>query len=173
MAQAMLKITLIKSATGYERDQMDTARALGLRRMHQSVVRLDTPSVRGMVRKITHLVSTEPVSDQKVTPTVGRHRSPETRPTPKAQAAQPAAPVVQAPKQAPSPKLSPETKTKQTAKAKPAQAAKVAATDSAKAPAPAKPAAKPKAKAAAPKPSAKAPAKSATKTKTRKEPTAK
>lgn len=76
MAQAMLRITLTKSAHGYEADQMDTARALGLRRLRQSVVRQDTPSLRGMVRKITHLVTVEPVTGAQITPTLRRHRRP-------------------------------------------------------------------------------------------------
>ncbi|MHB8572460.1 MAG: 50S ribosomal protein L30 [Candidatus Dormibacteria bacterium] len=59
----MLKITYSKSSIGYAQDQKDTVRALGLRRLHQAVVKADTPSVRGMVHKVRHLVRVEEVSD--------------------------------------------------------------------------------------------------------------
>ncbi len=89
MAQPLLRITLVRSAHGYESDQMDTARALGLRRLHQSVVREDTPSLRGLVRKITHLVVTETVSGQEITPTFRRHRRPGVASAPRSAAQQP------------------------------------------------------------------------------------
>ena len=54
-----LKVTLVKSPIGYEKSQGETARALGLRRMHASVTVKDIPSVRGMIFKIRHLVSVE------------------------------------------------------------------------------------------------------------------
>jgi large subunit ribosomal protein L30 len=56
-----LKVTLVKSPIGYEKSQGETARALGLRKMHASVIVKDIPSVRGMINKITHLVSVEEV----------------------------------------------------------------------------------------------------------------
>lgn len=54
-----LKITWKKSAIGYEKDQLATLRALGLRRLNQTVVHEDTPSIRGMVAKVSHLVQVE------------------------------------------------------------------------------------------------------------------
>ncbi|MFQ5874937.1 MAG: 50S ribosomal protein L30 [Dehalococcoidia bacterium] len=54
-----LKITLVKSAIGYARDQRGTLRALGLKRLRQTVVHDDSPSVRGMVEKVKHLVVVE------------------------------------------------------------------------------------------------------------------
>ena len=51
-----LKITLRKCGIGHPQDQKDTIRALGLRRLHQTVEHDDSPSVRGMVEKIKHLV---------------------------------------------------------------------------------------------------------------------
>ena len=45
-----------KSGIGHPQDQKDTIRALGLRRLHQTVEHDDSPSVRGMVEKIKHLV---------------------------------------------------------------------------------------------------------------------
>ena len=54
-----LRITWTKSAIGYARDQKATIRALGLRRLHQSVEQDDSPSVRGMTAKVKHLVTVE------------------------------------------------------------------------------------------------------------------
>ena len=54
-----LKITLKKSAIGYSQDQRGTLKALGLKRLHQTVVHGDSPSVRGMVAKVKHLVVVE------------------------------------------------------------------------------------------------------------------
>ena len=55
----MLRITLVKSAIGYSERHKATVRALGLRKMHQSVVQEDTPTVRGMLSKVNHLVLVE------------------------------------------------------------------------------------------------------------------
>ncbi len=54
-----LRITLVKSPIGYPRDQRDTLRALGLRRMQKSQERDDTQTIRGMVHKVRHLVKVE------------------------------------------------------------------------------------------------------------------
>jgi len=54
-----LRITLVKSPTGYNDRQRRTARALGLRRMHQTVEQADTPVIRGMIAKIPHLLRVE------------------------------------------------------------------------------------------------------------------
>jgi large subunit ribosomal protein L30 len=56
-----LKITLVKSTIGQKQNQKDTARALGLRKMHQTVIRPDNPQMRGMVFTIQHLVKVEEV----------------------------------------------------------------------------------------------------------------
>jgi large subunit ribosomal protein L30 len=53
---AELRITLQRSPIGNPLDQKDTVRALGLRRMHQTVTQPDNLSVRGMVFKVRHLV---------------------------------------------------------------------------------------------------------------------
>jgi len=55
----MLRITLVKSAIGYSEKHKATVRALGLRRLNQSVVHEDTLVVRGMLRKVNHLVLIE------------------------------------------------------------------------------------------------------------------
>ena len=52
-------VTLVRSPIGYTRDQKATALALGLRRMHQTIEHRDTPALRGMINKISHLVHVE------------------------------------------------------------------------------------------------------------------
>ena len=56
-----LRVTLVKSMIGQSYKQKRTLQALGLRRMHQSVEQKDTPAVRGMVAKVSHLVMVEEV----------------------------------------------------------------------------------------------------------------
>ena len=56
---AQLAITYRKSAIGYKQDQKDTIRKLGLRRLNQSVVHPDTPALRGMIEKVSHLVEVQ------------------------------------------------------------------------------------------------------------------
>jgi large subunit ribosomal protein L30 len=51
-----LTVTLVKSPIGYPERQKRTARALGLRKMMQSVEHSDTPALRGMIAKIPHLL---------------------------------------------------------------------------------------------------------------------
>jgi large subunit ribosomal protein L30 len=51
-----LQVTWRKSAIGYNHDQKETIRKLGLRRLNQTVEHPDTPTVRGMVAKVQHLV---------------------------------------------------------------------------------------------------------------------
>jgi large subunit ribosomal protein L30 len=55
-----LKVTLVRSPIDRTQKQKDTVRGLGLRRLNQSAVLEDTPAVRGMISKISHLVSVEP-----------------------------------------------------------------------------------------------------------------
>jgi large subunit ribosomal protein L30 len=52
-----LQITLVKSAIGYSVKHKATIRALGLRRMNQTVEQVDSPVVRGMLMKVNHLVT--------------------------------------------------------------------------------------------------------------------
>lgn len=56
-----LRITQTKSGIGGKQNQRDTLRSLGLKRLHDSVVREDRPEVRGMIRTVTHLVTVEEV----------------------------------------------------------------------------------------------------------------
>ncbi|MCS7178939.1 MAG: 50S ribosomal protein L30 [Anaerolineae bacterium] len=59
--QKVLRITLVRSPIGYSRDQKATVRALGLRRLHQTVEKADTPAIRGMVAKVQHMLKVEEV----------------------------------------------------------------------------------------------------------------
>lgn len=54
-----LRVTLVKSPIGYTKDQKATVRALGLRRMNQTVEHIDTPALRGMLTKVGHLIKVE------------------------------------------------------------------------------------------------------------------
>lgn len=53
---ANLKVTLRKSAIGRNSKQLDTLKGLGLRRIGASRTLQNTPAVRGMVKKVIHLV---------------------------------------------------------------------------------------------------------------------
>lgn len=66
-----LKVTYVKSTIGYAKDQKDTVRSLGLRKLHQSVVHKDTPGIRGMIFKVQHLVKVEEVEDAAATTQTG------------------------------------------------------------------------------------------------------
>jgi large subunit ribosomal protein L30 len=55
-----LKVTQLKSGIGRSDQQQRTLAGLGLRGPHKSVVLLDTPAIRGMIRKVSHLVAVEP-----------------------------------------------------------------------------------------------------------------
>ncbi len=61
----MLRIRLKKSPIGYEKSQGRTARALGLGKMNSETLQADTPVIRGMIRKISHLVDVEHLPDAK------------------------------------------------------------------------------------------------------------
>ena len=54
-----LKVTQIKSSIGHTRRAKDTLKALGIHRMHQTVVKPDNPAMRGMIARIRHLVEVE------------------------------------------------------------------------------------------------------------------
>ncbi|HAF78765.1 MAG TPA: 50S ribosomal protein L30 [Maribacter sp.] len=57
----MLKITQIKSAIGYKPKAKLTLAALGLKKINQSVEKVDSPQIRGMINKIDYLVKVEEV----------------------------------------------------------------------------------------------------------------
>ena len=56
-----LRITQVRSAIGLPKDQKATVRALGLKRMNDTVEQADTPVIRGMVFKVKHLVRVDEV----------------------------------------------------------------------------------------------------------------
>jgi large subunit ribosomal protein L30 len=56
-----LKITQVRSGIGLARDQRRTVRALGIKRMHDTVLQADTPVIRGMIFKVKHLVKVEEI----------------------------------------------------------------------------------------------------------------
>jgi large subunit ribosomal protein L30 len=58
---ARLKIRWVKSAIGYSIDQKRTLRALGFKKLNQTVEQEDMPSIRGMIGKVDHLVKYEVV----------------------------------------------------------------------------------------------------------------
>ena len=60
---AKLRITWKKSAIGYARGQKLTIRALGFRRLNQTIEHGDSPSLRGMINKVKHLVKVEEVDE--------------------------------------------------------------------------------------------------------------
>jgi len=59
VAKKKLLITLVKSPIGYDKRQKGTVKALGLRKINQSVTQDDTPVIRGMIAKISHMVRVE------------------------------------------------------------------------------------------------------------------
>ena len=61
MSPAKLKVTQIRSVIGHKEGHKRTVRALGLKRIRDSRVHQDTPQIRGMVRKVQHLVKAEEV----------------------------------------------------------------------------------------------------------------
>ena len=59
-----LRIVLRKSMIGRREHQRRVLAGLGLRRINQSVVRADSPTIRGMVAKVAHLVDVHPVDQE-------------------------------------------------------------------------------------------------------------
>ena len=54
-----IRVTLVKSPIGYSKRHKATVKALGLRRMHHTVEHVDSPTIRGMLDKVSHLVLIE------------------------------------------------------------------------------------------------------------------
>ncbi len=55
----MLKVTLVKSTIGCKKDQIATVAALGLKKIRDVKEHQDTPQIRGMINKVSHLVKVE------------------------------------------------------------------------------------------------------------------
>ena len=62
-SEQKLRIKWVKSSIGYSRRQKGTVRALGLRRLGDVVEQADTPVIRGMINKVSHLVQVEEIED--------------------------------------------------------------------------------------------------------------
>jgi large subunit ribosomal protein L30 len=57
--EKLVRVTLVKSPIGYNISQKRTVRALGLRKMNQTVEHKDSPTLRGMLVKVSHLIQVE------------------------------------------------------------------------------------------------------------------
>ncbi len=64
MAEVKLRVTWKRSTVDKPRDQKETVRSLGLRRLNQTVVLPDTPAFRGMIHKVRHLVEVSLVTPE-------------------------------------------------------------------------------------------------------------
>ena len=51
-----IEIKLVKSPIGYTKRQKATVKALGLKKLHQTVEKEDTPAIRGMINAVSHLL---------------------------------------------------------------------------------------------------------------------
>ena len=61
MVKKKIKITQIKSSIGYRRQAKDTLKALGIKKMNNSVIKVESPAILGMVRSISHLLQVEDI----------------------------------------------------------------------------------------------------------------
>ena len=61
MAEKKIKITQIKSSIGYRLQAKNTLKALGIKKMNSSVVKVITPAIQGMITSINHLLKVEDV----------------------------------------------------------------------------------------------------------------
>jgi len=59
-----IEITQVRSGIGRQGVQRRTLEALGIKRHQQSVIQEDTPAIRGMIRRVEHLVSVSEIEDQ-------------------------------------------------------------------------------------------------------------
>jgi large subunit ribosomal protein L30 len=59
MADKKIKITQTKSAIGYRKRTKSTLRALGLRKINASVIKISNPAIQGMINTVNHLVKVE------------------------------------------------------------------------------------------------------------------
>jgi large subunit ribosomal protein L30 len=59
---AQLKVTQTRSTIGAKKNQRETLRSLGLKRIHHTVVQEDRPEIRGMVATVVHMVTVEEIA---------------------------------------------------------------------------------------------------------------
>jgi large subunit ribosomal protein L30 len=57
--EKIVRVTLVRSPVGYSKEHKATIRALGFKRLHQTVEHADSPTLRGMLYKVAHLVEIE------------------------------------------------------------------------------------------------------------------
>ena len=57
--EGTVKVTLVRSPIGFNRNQAEVVRGMGLRRLRHTVELEDTPAIRGMIHKVRHLVTVE------------------------------------------------------------------------------------------------------------------
>jgi large subunit ribosomal protein L30 len=60
-AAKKIKITQVKSSIGHIKEQKRTLRALGITKTGHSITKEDNPSIRGMIKAVSHLVTTQEV----------------------------------------------------------------------------------------------------------------
>lgn len=82
----MLKITLTRGLVGKKETQKKVVQALGLGKYGSSVVHADSPTIRGMVTKISHLVTVETVEGGNAKPKAAKAKKPAAKPAAKAPA---------------------------------------------------------------------------------------
>lgn len=58
---AKLNIKLVKSTIGRKQNQIDTVKALGLKKLNSEVEQQDTPQIRGMINRVSHLVEVKEI----------------------------------------------------------------------------------------------------------------
>ena len=61
MAEKKVKITQIKSAIGYRIQTKNTLKALGIKKMNDSVIKVSSPAIRGMINSTNHIVKVEEI----------------------------------------------------------------------------------------------------------------
>jgi large subunit ribosomal protein L30 len=57
--EKILRLTLVHSPIGYSKEHKATIKALGFKKLHQTVEHVDSPTLRGMLYKVAHLVVVE------------------------------------------------------------------------------------------------------------------
>jgi large subunit ribosomal protein L30 len=58
---AKLNIKLVRSTIGRKQNQIDTVKALGLKKLNSEVEQQDTPQIRGMINRVSHLVEVKEI----------------------------------------------------------------------------------------------------------------
>lgn len=69
-----LRIRQVRSAIGRAFDQKGTLKALGIRKLNKTVIKDDIPQIRGMIRKIRHLLLVEEIEEKEVKSQVKKSR---------------------------------------------------------------------------------------------------